>query len=135
MSTTTHDDAAAHRAASDALCQWLGVEPKEWHLSIDGHGVGFSHERLAVAAHRLNPGSVLSTIYPDLATREGFWILRDALRAKGLHVSFLDLGDEGIEAIIWKNLNDRKAFARLQELEAALFAASVALMEREGGNG
>ncbi len=95
-------------ATNARLCEWLGVEP----VTYEGpHGK--SHDR--------------QYEYPELATRDGFWLLWDALRN---HPRYF-------RPEVWATISG--ACAKIggtlvyhgETPEAALFAAAVALMERE----
>ena len=118
---------------NERLCQWLGIEGEidNSHACLIGRGPwrgGFP---------KCNCGAVMK--YPDLSTRDGFWLMWDALpepphsnwnlvrRGKrGDNHAYLEgfplpgrrqgeIFVEGIAATPW----------------AALFAAAVALMDRE----
>ena len=127
---------AEHRAANARLCDWLGVDPEEWQLRCrrDGFQTGRPSFKSPEEADKYRHSYGHTDydpvpIYPDLATREGFWVLWDALKAKRY----------------WPKIDGNHAYIRGHQWAsdvmadkpwAALFAAAVALMQREGeGNG
>lgn len=100
------------RAANARLCVWLGIAPLATYEGPHGK----SHDR--------------QYEYPALDTREGngFWLLWDALKAKGWLVSVQTRTTGQCCALIFGPSQEH--FADTEE--AALFTAAVALMEREG---
>lgn len=106
-----------------ALCEWAGI-PAACKPS----------ELQTAAAHFMRRPTPPPAVprYPDLATREGFWPLWDALKAKGYLMTILDLGDEGIEAITRLNKTwGPNVWARMPTQWAALFEAAWALYQKE----
>ena len=121
---------------NERLCRWLGIEPKYWWVTgknKDGNEVRFSlgadgeHVARSFAAS-LTDGTV-DAEYPDLSTREGFWLLWDALSKAQWQPRLWADESGGNYACV-----DGDAPASAQACEtpwAALFAAAMALMDRE----
>ena len=104
-----------------ALCEWLGIPQHVAHASW----CGIWHENPPLCTCRAG------LTYPDLATREGVWLLWDALGSKP-HPPWPE---------VWRTISgscakvDGRTIFNAATPWAALFEAAWALMEREGGNG
>lgn len=129
---------AAYKLAQNAaLCQWLGIEPRliyAWHetghkiVNLNTHGYDFRSITEAQAAAG-DTGRV-EVHWPDLATRDNRETLEQSLRARQIGWTLFDT-PAGYTCLIGSDRMRRDG----ETPQAALFAAAVALMEREVGNG
>lgn len=102
-----------NRGRNAQLCIWLEIPPLATYEGPHGKTHDQQHE------------------YPKLSTQEGFWILRDSLKAKGYLTSVLDLGDEGTEVIIRSHRYGKSdAWARNLDASEALFEAACVLRQQ-----
>lgn len=131
-------DAAAHRATNARLCQWLGIRGI-WRARSKETGQlsqsKFDSEEHANRMLRQFKSSEPYCVYPELATREHRETLENALMAKGYAFQAGGWTGHGSAAIFSGDMETTELLASTfdQTPQAALFAAAVALMEREKG--
>lgn len=120
-------------AANARLCAWLGIAPTHAIRRCEScQKKRYVYDRPIDVGTPLGCGCCKVPIYPALDTRDGFWILWDALKAKGQLPRVKAQIDGNTSA--WMATRESQSVEAQVAVtpEAALFAAAVALMEREG---
>ena len=114
-----------------ALCRWLGIRGKREHtVECEMYGYDWGSPWRTEPP----PCTCQNIVYPALATREGFWVLWDALKAKG-YLPRLEAYESNDAA--WISARNGLSATQLTPTQIratppeALFEAAWQLMQRE----